>query len=571
MSPRFLRCRRFFEDPVRAVCLQAALLLGCSVTFEGVGWAVALPGLLGLVVCVCLVLLMPSESTASGESHALARAEGTMNALLLGGLLLETLARLRGWNSVVVLSAIGLAGFGALLGLAPVKGGRRHRPPRERTSDARLAAAGASLVSIPAVALTPTGHPWVAVASTAVAVGMIALASFAAARVRHETAKYRLRRIKTGGWLPWWPFSASLGALLLIVALRALSPMAARWTTVPACLLLSAVLLASLPRATRASAADRSIGPISPFSVFDSRGADIRPLFEERSELGEGTYRLLVDALAGALPFEAESLSLRPAEEGVELRVVLDGVEHVQRVLAEDDAERLAAGLHAISSPAGFFHADNDVVRVSIADGATLRVEYSSRSLPSLEDLGLAPDALECWLSLLWKNGLLVVCGPGAGTTIQASLAVRGVREDDPRAAASAARTRAVLLRGTADRVEDVPRSLGPEAAPAVRAALVQVLVRRTCSDCRKLTQPNPQVVKALGLSTAPDAYYIAPGCTTCAGTGYRGRTGLFEFASFHDGEVEGIVRSTFDEGLYKARQGLTTCEELLRVFKPRG
>ncbi|MEK7583638.1 MAG: hypothetical protein AAB490_00190, partial [Patescibacteria group bacterium] len=79
---------------------------------------------------------------------------------------------------------------------------------------------------------------------------------------------------------------------------------------------------------------------------------------------------------------------------------------------------------------------------------------------------------------------------------------------------------------------------------------------------------------------------YQARGCTTCNGTGYRGRIGVFEIIRVTKELRELMVKrpsssqiwelarkqgahSLFDDGIEKVRSGVTTLEEVLRVVSP--
>ncbi|MEO8326653.1 MAG: type II secretion system protein GspE, partial [Nitrospirota bacterium] len=85
----------------------------------------------------------------------------------------------------------------------------------------------------------------------------------------------------------------------------------------------------------------------------------------------------------------------------------------------------------------------------------------------------------------------------------------------------------------------------------------------------------------AHGNDTAP--FYRGTGCNNCNQTGYRGRTGIYEFLLVDD-EIRRLVVSKADsniiqqaamkkgmttlkqEGASKVRQGLTATEEVLRI-----
>jgi type IV pilus assembly protein PilB len=116
-------------------------------------------------------------------------------------------------------------------------------------------------------------------------------------------------------------------------------------------------------------------------------------------------------------------------------------------------------------------------------------------------------------------------------------------------------------------------------------AVLAQRLCRRICPDCQEAETPSPFLLRALGLD--PDNLGFQPmrgkGCRRCVGTGYVGRTGLFELFELSEEYGEMIVRCEaseairakaqaagmrflIDDGVDKIRQGVTTVEEVTRV-----
>ena len=128
---------------------------------------------------------------------------------------------------------------------------------------------------------------------------------------------------------------------------------------------------------------------------------------------------------------------------------------------------------------------------------------------------------------------------------------------------------------------------LGIEAylvASTVEAVLAQRLVRKICEDCRAPTQLTSEQLTALEVSRddLPQAWKGA-GCGSCRGTGYRGRTGIYELLVMDDdirvalhqdassgkltkmGRVKGM-RLLREDGLLLVRDGVTTAEEVLRV-----
>ncbi|SDQ71634.1 ATPase, T2SS/T4P/T4SS family [Quadrisphaera sp. DSM 44207] len=122
--------------------------------------------------------------------------------------------------------------------------------------------------------------------------------------------------------------------------------------------------------------------------------------------------------------------------------------------------------------------------------------------------------------------------------------------------------------------------------ASSLTASVAQRLVRRPCSACAEPYAPDESVLGVLGLS-ARDLLGATPrrgtGCPDCGGTGYRGRTAVYEVL-----EVDTAVRSVLlkdpseaavgatartrgmttlrASAVEKARRGETTFEEAVRV-----
>ena len=113
---------------------------------------------------------------------------------------------------------------------------------------------------------------------------------------------------------------------------------------------------------------------------------------------------------------------------------------------------------------------------------------------------------------------------------------------------------------------------------------LAQRLVRRVCQACRAPDHPDPASLLALGVTdTAGTELFHGKGCDDCRGTGYRGRTGIYELFRITEearslvvrkapaGEIrrhavaQGMV-TLREDAWAKACAGLTTVEEILRV-----
>ncbi len=119
--------------------------------------------------------------------------------------------------------------------------------------------------------------------------------------------------------------------------------------------------------------------------------------------------------------------------------------------------------------------------------------------------------------------------------------------------------------------------------ASAVVGVVAERLVRVVCPACRQRTTYSPEVIWKAGVTAQGPVFYKGRGCPQCRGTGYRGRTGVFEVLIVND-TVHTLIRDRADsrqikdaavrEGLStllnetvaKALAGETTIEEALRV-----
>ena len=121
----------------------------------------------------------------------------------------------------------------------------------------------------------------------------------------------------------------------------------------------------------------------------------------------------------------------------------------------------------------------------------------------------------------------------------------------------------------------------------AVRGIVSQRLVRKICPRCRQAYTPTEEEAALLGLSPGEHRFYRGAGCSECFGTGYRGRTGVFEILTMTPairraihrqdlGELEAAVeQSTFRPILENCAQlvteGVTSLEEVIRIVGRHG
>lgn len=115
---------------------------------------------------------------------------------------------------------------------------------------------------------------------------------------------------------------------------------------------------------------------------------------------------------------------------------------------------------------------------------------------------------------------------------------------------------------------------------------MAQRLVRKICKNCKTAYKPETDELIEAGLS--PEEFegaelYRGRGCVHCRGTGYHGRTGIFEILEmkqpirrlvFDNKNQEDIrelamklgMRSLREEGINKVRKGVTTLSEIQRI-----
>lgn len=120
----------------------------------------------------------------------------------------------------------------------------------------------------------------------------------------------------------------------------------------------------------------------------------------------------------------------------------------------------------------------------------------------------------------------------------------------------------------------------------SVSVIVAQRLVRRICSSCREPVEPSTDIrlfMNRHGIDLSQDTYFKGKGCKQCSGSGYWGRFGIHEIM-FMDANIKEMIiaeksemeirkaaedagtMSIFEEGMKRARRGLTTLDEIIRV-----
>jgi len=154
----------------------------------------------------------------------------------------------------------------------------------------------------------------------------------------------------------------------------------------------------------------------------------------------------------------------------------------------------------------------------------------------------------------------------------------------------------------TNDAPTAIPRLIDMGVPPFLVSAVLNVvsaqrLARRICINCIESYIPTNEELKFLeeeisssevnpDIARVPKMFYRGKGCSSCNGTGFRGRLGIFEIMEvteevrkliisedFNLDKVKKIARgqgmvTMMEDGLRKVELGLTTIEEVFRVIR---
>ncbi len=282
-----------------------------------------------------------------------------------------------------------------------------------------------------------------------------------------------------------------------------------------------------------------------------------------------------------------------------------------------------------------------------LGEKVVIRILDQSSTRVTLEHLGFGAAQLGAWEGLITKPyGMILVTGPtgsGKTTTLYASLARINTPERNivtiedpveyqmprvnqvqvnPKTGLTFARTLRSILRQDPDVVlvgeirdretaeiaiqasmtghlvlstihtNDAPGAvtrlvdMGVEPfliSASLVGVLAQRLVRVIDPRCKEAYTPPPEALRRLGLAGRDVRFYRGRGCDFCRGTGYRGRTGVYELMVMSDAlralvvggaSMDGLreaaqregMRTLRQEGIRKVLEGVTTIEEMLRV-----
>jgi len=118
--------------------------------------------------------------------------------------------------------------------------------------------------------------------------------------------------------------------------------------------------------------------------------------------------------------------------------------------------------------------------------------------------------------------------------------------------------------------------------ASAVNLIVAQRLVRRICKECKREHEYSNEEMHAFAIDRKVGPFFKGAGCDTCAGTGYRGRQGLYEVMALTSPLRREILKGASTEelrdlavkegmltlrmdGMVKVKKGVTTLEEVVK------
>jgi type II secretory ATPase GspE/PulE/Tfp pilus assembly ATPase PilB-like protein len=120
--------------------------------------------------------------------------------------------------------------------------------------------------------------------------------------------------------------------------------------------------------------------------------------------------------------------------------------------------------------------------------------------------------------------------------------------------------------------------------ASSTLAVVAQRLARRICQNCKVKAEPDPSMTGFFGCrEDALPTTFKGKGCIECAGTGYKGRVGIYELMVMGDelrrtitegAKTDAIRECAVKNGMmplqkyaeYLVREGLTTVEAVMAV-----
>jgi len=124
--------------------------------------------------------------------------------------------------------------------------------------------------------------------------------------------------------------------------------------------------------------------------------------------------------------------------------------------------------------------------------------------------------------------------------------------------------------------------------ASSVIGVMAQRLIRTVCSGCKESYKPLSELLKVMKIEDESVLFMKGKGCQICKGTGYKGRSGIFELMipndfireliiaksstiAIREAAIDSGMKTLRHDGIHKVLEGITTVEEVFRATQEEG
>ncbi len=284
---------------------------------------------------------------------------------------------------------------------------------------------------------------------------------------------------------------------------------------------------------------------------------------------------------------QGEKVFLRPQEKGTAL------LELPQLGFTEEQLKRVTQG---VNSPSGVV-----LVVGPAASGKTTTLYALTLEASSMEkNVTTVEDPVEVQLAHITQINLMEKEGVSLSSILRLLLRqhtdvimISEIR--DKESAQLAMRTAvngALVMAGfsASDAADALMQLMGMGVDPyfiayTMNLIIAQRLVRKICEHCREPYEITPSAFVEWEVEEHPVTLYKGRGCDSCGGTGYTGRTAIFEVFEMNDDvrrqldkslpheKLRKLIRDSgtqllVQNGLQKAFQGIISMEEVIRVLR---
>ncbi len=307
-------------------------------------------------------------------------------------------------------------------------------------------------------------------------------------------------------------------------------------------------------------------------------------------------------------------ISLKVAGRAVDVRVSTMPSGHGERVvmrLLDKQAGRLdlaQLGMDPATedSIGDIIHKPNGIILVTGPTGsgkttslyaALGRINETSRNIMTVEDPieyyidGIGQTQVQTKVGMTFARGLRAILRQDPDVVMVGEIRDLETAEIAVQASLTGHLVLSTLHTNTAVGAVTRLRDMGVEPfllSSSLLGVMAQRLVRVLCENCRKGAPPTEAETRLIqghpGADREDLLLYHPESCEACSGTGYRGRTGIYELvpvddhmrAMIHTGESEQALErhartlspSIRDDGIRKVLEGATTLEEVVRVTR---